>query len=250
MNTPLSGPDAFEQLVAADFRARGYTVQVSAGSGDWGVDVFATKGSEKLAIQAKMYGGARPVNRRQIFELYGVARYFECSGAVLATDGDVAPDALEAARVLDVTIWRPTTEVARISLKRTTRSALDLPRPGPASLPTFEQIWSSSVVPLVGETLRLANGGANRIVKVDWSGIERVTSTGRRGHIPIEPFMWAVARIRERSHVTRAEINEQFEGRYSSGVALILAQVPELMSAAGVIRIRDGRVGERAVSDG
>jgi Restriction endonuclease len=233
----MSGPEAFEQLVAADYRARGYVVKVRAGTGDWGVDILATKGSEKLAIQAKMYGGARSVNRRQIFELYGAARYFECTGAVLATDGDFDPDAIQAARKLEVGIWRP--EVARLLPKDATRSNPTIvPVALGDPLPTFDALWSESIVPLVGTTLRLRNGGTNRIIGVDWSGIKRVTSTGRKSQIPIEPFVWAVARIRERGYVTRMEINDHFEGRYSSGVALILAQVPYLQYTNGMIATR------------
>jgi restriction system protein len=229
-------------LVAADFEARGYEVDLRGTTGDWGIDIIATTPDERLAIQAKMYARARPVNRRQVFELYGASRYFDCTGAVLATDGEFNPDALDAADRLGVQIWRP----GKLGTKTKQRGVQPRELPtrvssvGPA-LPTFEELWERRVVPLVGKTLSLSNGGTNRITAADWGGIKRVTSTGRRGSIPIEPFVWAIQRIRDHGSVSRVEINDQFEGRHSSGVALILAQIPELelVGSTTAFRIRD-----------
>ncbi len=82
------------------------------------------------------------------------------------------------------------------------------------------------VMPLAGVTLTRPDGSSNTIVKVDWSGVERVTSNGERGRIKIEIFKWAVDRILRNGSVTRTEINDEYQGRASSGVVLILAQVP------------------------
>ena len=75
----------FEYFCADLLKDNGFTeVEVTRGSGDYGVDVFAVKGKEKLAIQAKMYGSSsRMVNRQAMMELYGAAAYFDCTGAVL-----------------------------------------------------------------------------------------------------------------------------------------------------------------------
>jgi hypothetical protein len=86
-------------------------------------------------------------------------------------------------------------------------------------------------MPLQGRTLVRADGTANRILAVDWGGVTRITSGGNRARIPIEPFRWALERIRETGAVTRAEINQHFEGRASSGIVLILAQIPVLVVA-------------------
>ncbi len=82
-------PEEYEKYVASLYQARGYKTIVTPLSGDWGIDVIATKGTEKIAIQAKMYGRThRKVNRSNIMELYGAMAFQDCTKAVLATDGE------------------------------------------------------------------------------------------------------------------------------------------------------------------
>jgi restriction system protein len=234
-------PREFEQLVARDLRAQGYRTELTATTNDWGVDIFATNGSERLAVQVKMYANSRPVNRQMVFELYGAAAYFGCSGCAIATDGTLRPDAREAAEKLGV----------RILEGIESRDAAS-PAP-PHSLPKasrprsgldFETIWSKYVMPLVGRTLTNERGLTNKIIGVDWGGVRRVSSTGARSRIAIEPFRWAVEMILEFGSVTRQEINEQYAGRASSGIQLVLAQVPafEVVTIDGrsTIRLREG----------
>lgn len=61
---------------------------------------------------------------------------------------------------------------------------------------------------------------------MDWSGIERITSNGKNGKIKIEIFKWAINRLLTTGKVTRDEINQNYTGRASSGIVLILTQVP------------------------
>lgn len=57
-------PQEFEQYVSERYQELGYKNILTPYSGDWGIDVIATKVNEKIAIQAKMYGGSsRKVNR-------------------------------------------------------------------------------------------------------------------------------------------------------------------------------------------
>lgn len=96
-------PSEYEALVADRFRQRGYVVEDRPATNDWGVDLIAVKDTERIAIQAKMYGGTpRPVNRAQIMELCGAAAYFDCARAVLATNGRVMADAQEVAEKLGI----------------------------------------------------------------------------------------------------------------------------------------------------
>lgn len=70
-------PKQFEELVCEHFRQKGYAAETTSYSNDYGVDVFATKGKEKIAVQAKMYGsGTRKINRQMIMELHGSKRLF------------------------------------------------------------------------------------------------------------------------------------------------------------------------------
>ncbi len=222
----LTGPTAFEHQVAAEFERRGYTTEVTGGIHDWGVDVFATKGDEKLAIQAKMYGGGRPVNRRQVFELYGAGAFFRCTGCVLATDGSIREDAAEAADRLGVQILR----LGSVARHQTTAS-------DPESL-DFDTVWEHSVMPLAGRKLMRPDGSSNTVLEVDWSGLARLSSGGNRQFIPIEIFRWAIERVLICGSVTRDEINERYEGRASSGIVLVLSQVPEFDVSGRPLTVR------------
>lgn len=218
-------PREFEEAVAARLRAEGYETELGKGVGDYGVDVFAARDGRRYAVQAKMFGGTtRPVNRQMMMELHGAAAYFGCAGAMLATDGRVLADAAEVAERLGIRI---------IDMGGTWTEQPEPPaaesRHGPGSSAgdlDFETIWSRYVLPLAGATLTRPDGSSNTIVTVDWSGVDRITSNGERGRIKIEIFEWAVNRILQDGCVSRAAINDQYQGRASSGVVLILAQVP------------------------
>ena len=94
-------PKQYEDYIGTLFLQKGFKVTVSPLSNDWGIDVIAIKDDEKIGIQAKMYGESnRSVNRRVIMELYGAAAYQDCTRAILATDGDILPDAIKVANKL------------------------------------------------------------------------------------------------------------------------------------------------------
>lgn len=210
-------PRQFEELVCEHFRKQGYVAKTTSYGNDYGVDVFASKGKEKIAIQAKMYGGStRKVNRQMIMELYGAKDYFDCTKAVLATNGYCLPDALEVANKLKIEVL-PITEV------------LIEPPPKQATVKngvTFEQIWENCIMLLAGQTLLRNGGTGNKILKVDWGGVERITSNGNKGKIKIEIFKQAVDKLLAEGSITRDYINQNYIGRASSGVVLILSQVP------------------------
>ncbi len=218
-------PREFEEAVAAVLRKEGYTTELGSYVGDYGVDVLATRGDERLAVQAKMYGGtSRPVNRQMVMELYGAAAYLDCTGAIIATDGRVLADAAEVARKLGIRLL----EMPGFRITTSNRAAPRAPgaTDGSAQTADFNTIWEQYVMPLQGRTLTRSGGATNVISKVDWSGVERITSNGRRGRIKLEIFKFAVNRILETGSVTREEINDNYVGRASSGVVLILSRVP------------------------
>jgi restriction system protein len=212
-------PRQFEELVCKHFCKQGYEAETTSYSGDYGIDVFATKGKEKIAIQAKMYGGStRKINRQMIMELYGAKDYFDCTKAVIATDGTFLPDAISVAEKLKIEILYLNKFQTQLPQKK--------PQQSNKTGKTFEQIWEDYVIPLQGKTLTRSNGETNKIVKVDWSGIERLTSNGNRGKIKIEIFKQAVNKLLADGSITRDYINQNYVGRASSGVVLILSQVP------------------------
>jgi len=240
-------PEEYEGAVAAHFAALGFAVERTPYSGDYGVDVFASRGAERVAVQAKMYGGStRRVNRQALMELHGAAAYFDCTRAVLATNGELLPDAVDVAAKLGI-------EVIRVGSDRAPVGDPVLPLAVGGGIPsvrtesggwTFGRIWEEFVMPLQGKTLHGAGGGTNRILRADWGGIERVTSNGRKGRIPIEPFEHAVHALLRDGVVTRADINDSYAGRASSGIMLVLSQVPFFgvgPGSAKLVLLTDGR---------
>ena len=168
-------PRQFEELVCEHFRNKGYEAKTNSYVGDYGVDVFATKVKEKIAVQAKMYGsGTRKINRQMVMELHGAKDYFDCTKAVIATDGILLADAFEVANKLKIEILNIDNSVPLTSKK---------PLP---SDKTFDSIWEKYIIPLQGKTLTRDNGETNEIIKVNWSEVERLTSNGNKGKIKVE----------------------------------------------------------------
>lgn len=208
-------PKEYEDLVCDYFRNKGYEAKTTSYSNDYGVDVFASKGKEKIAIQAKMYGsGSRKINRQMVMELHGAKDYFDCTKAVIATDGKLLSDASEVAKKLKI-------EILHIDSSVSPKAKKSVP-----NTKTFESIWEKYIIPLQGKILTRENGETNQILKVNWSEVERLTSNGNTGKIKIEIFKQAINKLLSDGSITRDYINQNYVGRASSGVILILSQVP------------------------
>jgi len=204
-------PDEYEHIVAEYFEKKGYKTTVSQYSNDYGVDVFATKGEEKFAIQAKMFGGStRPINRQMVMELHGAKDYFDCTKAFLATNGRIIDNALEVAQKLNI-------EILSIPAVQTPSNTINSVKTN-----SFENIWENFVMPLEGKTIKRPDGKTNIIEKVDWSGIQRITSNGKSQKIKIEIFKKTINYLLKNGMITRSYINEEYKERASSGIVLIL----------------------------
>ncbi len=213
-------PRQFEEFVCAHFRKQGYIADITPQSNDYGVDVIATKGKEKIAVQAKMYGNStRKINRQMVMELHGAKDFFDCSKAVIATDGNFLPDALAVAKKLKIDILYLNDLQANIA-------SVPVKKSNTKSDKTFERLWETYIIPLEGKTLVRNREKTNQILKVDWSGVERLSSNGKKGKIKIEIFRQAVNKLLAEGSITRDYINQNYVGRASSGIILILSQVP------------------------
>ncbi len=197
-------PRQFEEYVCEYYRKQGYKAELTSYTGDYGVDVFAIKGKEKLAIQAKMYGNSnRKINRQCVLELHGAKDYFDCTKAVIATDGTFLADAIKVAQKLNIEIiYLNSLTIPKSSISETNDK-------------TFECIWLKYIIPLQGKTLTKSNGETNSIVSVDWSGIERITSNGKNGKIKIEIFKQTINKLLRTGQITRDQINQNYTGRAS-----------------------------------
>ena len=153
-----------------------------------------------------------------VMELYGAKDYFDCTKAIIATDGAFLPDAISVAEKLKIEILYFNEFQTQLPQKQSLKNY--------KTDKTFEQIWEDYIIPLQGKTLMRRNGKTNKIIKVDWSGIERLTSNGNKGKIKIEIFKQAVNKLLTNGSISRDYINQNYVGRASSGIVLILSQVP------------------------
>ncbi len=98
-------PREFEYKVSDYYKQQGYETFITPYSGDWGIDVIASRRKEKLAIQVKKYGGtSRKITRLSMMQLYGAMAYKDCTRAVMVTDGECLPDAIDVATKLGIEV--------------------------------------------------------------------------------------------------------------------------------------------------
>ena len=231
-------PREYEEYIRELFNKQGYTTELTPQSGDYGIDIFATTGREKIAIQVKMYGNSRKVNRSMIMELHGAKDYFGCNKAILVTNGEIMPDAIEVANRLQIDLQiidypDKTTKTAEGTLysSASPKKVQDIESKSSNIFftneeYTFDSIWETYIMPLKGKTLYNNRGKENIITNVDWAGITRITSQGNPGKIEIEHFKNAIKILLKKGEITRDYINQNCVKRASSGIVLILSQVP------------------------
>lgn len=94
----------FEHFCAGLLEGRGFLeVEVTKGSGDYGIDILAEKDGVTYAIQCKCYSS--PVGVKAVQEAYAGRDYYDrMVGAVLTNQYFTAP-AVEAARKLKILLW-------------------------------------------------------------------------------------------------------------------------------------------------
>lgn len=229
-------PREYEEYIRERFEKQGYDTKLTPQSGDYGIDIFATKGNEKIAIQVKMYGDSnRKVNRSMIMELHGAKDYFGCNKAILATNGEVMPDAIEVAKRLQIELLIDC-HAKTIEVPNSISHSPESQKTQTANVQnsnlflcneeyTFDSIWEKHIMPLKGKSLYNSKG-ENKIIDVNWAGITRITSNGEKGKIDIEPFKKAIQVLLKDKQITRDYINQNYAKRASSGIVLILSQVP------------------------
>lgn len=144
--------------------------------------------------------------------LHGAKDFFDCDHAVMATNGGVLEDALQVASKLNIEILKidfayqdETHEIEKAS---------------------FEAVWTKYIFPLKGKEISKDGGAKNTILNVDWSGIKRLSSNGKASSINIEIFRESFKILMQQGYITRDYINQNYLGRASSGVILILSQLP------------------------
>lgn len=99
----LEGHD-FEFFCADLLRGQGFIdVEVTRGSGDFGVDILAEKDGVTYAIQCKRYNA--PVGVEAVLRTYGGQAYYERMVGVVMTNQYFTSPAVEAAKKLRILLW-------------------------------------------------------------------------------------------------------------------------------------------------
>ncbi len=92
----LNGP-AFESLLLRLYEKMGYAVQHSGKVGDQGGDLVATKGAERLLIQAKCYQNMS-VGNDAVQQAVAAKTYYDCNKAAVVTTSEFTREAVELAK--------------------------------------------------------------------------------------------------------------------------------------------------------
>ncbi|MDD2646485.1 MAG: restriction endonuclease [Patescibacteria group bacterium] len=98
--TKLSSSD-FERLLDRLYRVMGYSVQLNGRTGDQGGDLIATKGQERILIQAKCYINST-VGNSAVQQVVAARNHYDCNRAAVVTSGYFTKEAVELAKTNNV----------------------------------------------------------------------------------------------------------------------------------------------------
>lgn len=94
----------FESYIANLLKKLGYSnVRVTSGSGDFGVDVLASKLGTRYAFQCKLY--SNPVGNKAVQEVVSGKIYYKCDKAIVVTNNYFTSSAKELANATQVELW-------------------------------------------------------------------------------------------------------------------------------------------------
>jgi len=104
----------FEKFISNVFFAFGYNATVTKKGADRGVDVIATRFTQKVAVQTKMYYNHN-VSNSAIQQIYTAKEYFNANIAVVVTNSYFTKSAIELAEKLSVVLIDRTTLTSVLS---------------------------------------------------------------------------------------------------------------------------------------
>lgn len=100
----LLGGHEFERFCAEILRNNGFTnVEVTSGSGDYGVDILALKDGISYAIQCKCYSSN--IGNKSVQEAYSGRDYYRKNVGVVLTNQYFTPAAKETAERTGIALW-------------------------------------------------------------------------------------------------------------------------------------------------
>jgi hypothetical protein len=100
-------PFEFEEVVGDLFVKMGYSVEVTAKTGDYGIDVIARNNFDVIAIQVKKYSKGNNVGNQEVQKLLGAMQLstVKANKAILITTSDFTINAIEQAKETPIELW-------------------------------------------------------------------------------------------------------------------------------------------------
>lgn len=98
-NLPFDG-HAFEKWVAEGLTGFGWEADVTAGSGDQGIDVIATKNGKRIGLQCKLYSQA--IGNKAVQEAHSGKTYYNLDAAGVMTNSSFTSSANDLASVTGI----------------------------------------------------------------------------------------------------------------------------------------------------
>lgn len=95
----------FEDYVAVILEGCGYEIEeMTPATNDYGADIIALAGEERMAIQCKRY--ARPVGVKAVQEVISAMKHYDCEAAIVITNNKFTKQAYTLADDHEVvTLW-------------------------------------------------------------------------------------------------------------------------------------------------
>ncbi len=94
----------YEEFCCRYLQGKGYSTRTTVASGDQGADIIAEKDGIRIAVQCK-YRTEGSVGNDAIQQANAGKQYYDCDVAMVITNVDFTPKALDAAKKLKVKIW-------------------------------------------------------------------------------------------------------------------------------------------------
>ena len=184
----MEGHD-FEYFCADLLRRDGFSeVSVTKGSGDQGVDVLATKGGIKYAIQCKNYASA--LGNTPVQEVNAGKTFYNCHVGVVMTNSTFTPGAISLANATGVLLWDRSTlaELMRNeqpAAEKTVKVPVEVPPTAQPKDAVLAEVKATSVAPTPQVNPRQDMQQSlkqKKSIRIDNIGIDiDVTSTDRFG---------------------------------------------------------------------
>ena len=96
----LSGTD-FEEYLGHIFQAPGYQVDLTNTTNDCGVDLILTRGTRRIAVQAKGYPSGGSIGNDAVLKVVGGMRIYDCNMSAVVTNSRYTRQAKTAAAKSD-----------------------------------------------------------------------------------------------------------------------------------------------------